>query len=321
MTTKEPPEKTGNGAKKGSPKEYEYTSTVAVLHQHSMGVSTKEKIFLPFLFLGIGILIVAAALVVRDHMSRSYTTVPSMAKVVELAATPPPETGALAGFVNPDDSRFVQVPVRAWQFWSGNGAVVQDHYIRLSDFEAESVERLVKGSKGGAATLAFQFDLGRTEGDVYKVDKVFRGGMETRELDRTMEIYPLTITNRPGVSSGGTDDTYVQSHGIDHKRENTFKNLDKIAVVGLLQQQDGEYRIHTKQFNVALDMTFSPGFAAMVEDLVGKKVTENMTWYLRLEEKFDWGTKSKPGRRQSAGEIGRAKLDGVLIGKVYIANG
>ena len=168
--------------------------------------------------------------------------------------------------------------------------------------------------------MAFQFDLGRTEGNVYKLDKIFRGGMETNELDRTMEIYPLSIPSRPAVSSEGTDGTYAQAHKIDHKRESTFKDLDKVAVIGLLQQQDGEYRIHTKEFNVALDATFSPGFAALVQDLAGKKVTENMTWFLQLEEKFDWGTKSKPGRRQSAGEIGRAKIDGVLIGKVYIAN-
>lgn len=321
MTAKKPPPSDKGDVPGSTGSEFpEQPSTVAYLHKRSMGVSTKEKVFLPFVFLAAVAVLVAAGMVIRDHVSRGYAPVASIKDVVARAETPPSAAGGLSRLINPDDSRYVMVVVRGWQFWAGKGAIVQDHYVRIPDLSAPSIEALVKGEKGGAASMTFQFDVGERDGPRYKLDRILRGGMPTQEADLVMEIYPLRFGTRPAVSTSGVDNSYVQSDGFVYDRDQTWKGVSKFSATGLLQQREGGFWIQSQRFNVALEADLTPGLKAFMNDLAGTKTSENLTFFLDLKEVFPWKADGKPGRRQETGEIGAAKLDGVLVGKLFILN-
>jgi hypothetical protein len=298
----------------------EHTSTVAYLHQRSMGVTAKEKILLPFVFLFVGALLVVVGLVVRDHVSRGYTPVASLKAVVARAEKPPPQPGALSGLINPDDSRFVRVSFRNWQFWAGKGAIVQDHYIRIPDLTAPSIEALVKGAKGGAAAIALELDVGSREGHRYRLDRILRGGMPTLETNLVMEIYPLRFGTRPAISTTGVDASYLQSDGFVYDREQTWKGVSRFAATGMLQQRENGFRIQCSRFSVALGADVEPGLTAFMSDMAGTRLSEDLTFFLELEEVFPWKADGEPGRRQETGEIGSARVKGVLVGKLFILN-
>jgi hypothetical protein len=296
-------------------------STVSVLHQHSHSVSTKEKIYLPFLFLGIGAVIVAVAMVVWDHTKRSYARAPDLENVVVMAAKPPAESGGIGALINPDDSPYVAFQIRGWQFWSGKVGIAKNHYLRIPELQAETMEQLVKGGRAGAASLVFQVDLGTRDGNAFQVDKILRGGMPTTEPPVMMELYPLTAAARPAISSSGEEGTYVEAVGIRYETEGTFKNIGRFTALGLLQKGEKGFWLQSRKFNVALSDEMDPGMAAFLGDMAGNKVTENMMFFLELRETYPWTEDGKPGRRQSEGDIGLARLDGVLVGKHYFANG
>jgi len=321
MAPNEPLDPSGQGTKTGkNDASEEHASTVSVLHQHSHGVSTKEKVYLPFLFLGIGAVIVAVAMVVWDHAKHSYTRVPDLENVVLMAAKPPAKSGGIGALLNPDDSQYVAFQIRGWQFWSGKGGIAKNHYLRIPQLQAETIEQLVKGGRAGAASLVFQVDLGTRDGNAFQVDKILRGGMPTIEPPVMMELYPLDATGRPAIGSSG-EGVYVEAVGIRYETEGTFKNIGRFAALGLLQKGERGLWLQSREFNVAISDEMDPGLAAFLGDIAGNRVTENMTFFLELQETFPWTEDGKPGRRQSEGEIGIARLAGVLVGKHYFANG
>ena len=94
-------------------------STMAVLHEHSLGPTGKQKVYLPLVVLGILAVVVGIGAVVRDHVSKSYDRKASLGDVLAMAEQPAAGGNALVGLINPDDSRYASVEVTSWPFWLG----------------------------------------------------------------------------------------------------------------------------------------------------------------------------------------------------------
>ena len=193
-------------------------------------------------------------------------------------------------------------------------------YLVLPDLKAGTIEALVKGERGAAA-LNFHIDLSRTQGNVYYVDEILRGGVETGEGNLGLEIYPLEVPGRPAISSSGDEGTYRDSKQVAYDKTASFKGMTRFATRGRLQAADGRYWIQSHGFNVALSAELSPGLAAFLKNTANTPITEKFTFYLELGETYPWTQDGKPGRRQTSREIGSATIDGVLVGDLYIRNG
>lgn len=296
--------------KVSQPTPEEHLSTISVLHQHSLGPSRKEKAIIPFVLLGLGAVLVWAGTIVYDHANRSYSPVGSVAEVVARADRPVAEPAGITGLIKPDDTRYVGLQVRSWQFWGEKGAITQNHYLVLPGLRAGSIEELVKGDRGAAA-LNFHIDLSRTQGDIYHVDEILRGGVETGETNLDLGIYPLDISGCPAISTSGEEGTYRESNQVAYDRTSSFKDLTRFVVRGRLQVTDGRYWIQGKNFNVALEGNWSPGLGEFLKNTANTPVSEKFTYYLTLR---------KAEKRQMTREIGSARIDGVLVGDLYIRN-
>jgi hypothetical protein len=303
----------------GSPLE-QHVSTVDIVHRHSLEPTTKEKILIPVVLLLIGAVLVGVGIVVWDHMNRDYAPLRSPGDLVGAAQRPLPEPTGLAALLNPDDSRFRSLEVRKWDGWIGAAAVTQNHLLRLDGMKAESIESLVKGDRGAAA-LRFKIDLGRSQGSRFHVDEIVRGGMASGEAGVTLEVHPLTVANRPAVSTSGQEGSYVQSDNVAYDRDATFQSMKRFVAMGRLQKGEGGYWLQGKRFNVVLAGDLDPEFAAFLDDLANTAISERGQFFLDLQDVFPWTEKGKPGRRQTAHEIGSARIDGVLLGTLYIKNG
>ena len=197
-------------------------STMAVLHEHSLGPTAKQKLYLPFVFLAILAVLVAIGSVVRDHVSKSYDRKASLGDILALAARPAAGGNALAGLINPDDSRYASVVVTSWPFWLGKIAVVDAYYIQMPGLREPSIEEMVKGDKG-AQPVVFKFDTGRHEGNVYRVDALERGGLPTPNKDLDVTIIPLALAPEPPVSQEGERGSTWTGAGLGRIRRRSFR--------------------------------------------------------------------------------------------------
>jgi hypothetical protein len=304
----------------GSPGIPGHVSTVDIVHRHSMGPSVKEKILIPIVLLAIGGVLVGAAFVVWDHMNRDYAPVRSVAELMAAAQAPRSEPTGLAALLRPDDSRYRALEVRKWNGWVGQAAVTENYLLRLDGAKAESMESLVKGDRGAAA-LRFKIDLGLSQGNRLHVDEILRGGMASGESNLELEVHPLTVTNRPAVSTSGEGDSYIQSDNVAYDRDDTFRSLKRFTAMGRLQQGEGGYWIQGKRFSVTLGGNLDPQFKAFLDNLANTSLSERVQYYLELEQVYPWTENGKPGRRQTTRQIGSATLDGVLLGSLYVKNG
>ena len=208
---------------------------------------------------------------------------------------------------------------------------------RAADYA--TIERLVKGERGGAAPVLFQMDLSRRDGVRYHVDQIVRGGMPTGNRDLDMEIYPIRLGNEPPHSPTGEGNVYRDGGGIRYDRDRTFRSVTRLAVTAYVLRDDTGYRLRADRFAVALEGNLAPGVEAILRDLVvDEKEVERAeagkmepmqrialkrkkaTWFLVLEEIFPWREGRRAGRRQLLHEIGRARVDGVLLRSVYVEN-
>jgi len=299
--------------------EPEPLSTVAVLHQHSLAPSTREKIVIPIVLLALAGVLAGVGSVVWDHLNRNYTPVATPGDLFGRARALGPEPGGFAGLLRPDDSRYVSLEIRGWQAWVGPGAVAQDHYLEVPGLGAGSLETLVKGDRGAAA-LRFEIDLRRTEGDRFFVDRIVRAGMATEEGGRSLRIVPLQVGPLPPAQAGGGEGVYALSTGILAPEKRTFEGTTRFTARGTLGPGDSGLILEAKTFKVALADPADPGVAALLGALTGPAASKNIILYLTLEEIFPWQDGKAPGRRQRTGQIGKARVDGIAVGRIYAMN-
>ncbi len=317
----------------------EHSSTIAALHAHKMGPSRREKMVLPLVLLGVIAVLVAVGSVVRDHMNHSYTTVASLADVVETAKKPAAGGGGLAGLINPDDSQFVSLGVRSWPYWNGKAAILDDHYLRVPGILEPSIEDLVKGDRGGASVLIFKFDARPRDDGHYRIDVIERGGIPTKNVKLDAEIFPLRTGPEPSIGAEGDRLTYADGAAFRHDRDQSFRGATRVALPAWVVAVDGGYRLWAEGCSMALAGDLDPGVKAVLEDLevpqatldrltagelpAGERIELNkkrLTWFLTIQETFPWREGSQPGRRQLTREIGAAHVDGVKVRKAYYVN-
>jgi hypothetical protein len=308
----------GAGKSGGGPGNADSTvSTMEILHHHTVGATRKEKIVIPFVLLAIGVVLAYAGSVLWDHRNHAYHTVTKVDEVLAAANAQRPAAGGLKAFLNPEDSQYVQLAITGWQFWNGKNAITQGNYLRFPDLKSETIESLVKGERG-AGTLLVKIDLSKSRPPQYFVEDILRGGLPTGEVSRTLEIYPLAAASRPAI--GGDPSGYRESDGIVYDRDATLKGIGKFAATGRLQKGDGGWWIQSERFNVALDSSLDPGLAALLGDLALTRLSDQITYFLSLEETFPLKEDGKPGVRAATHQIGRARVDGIAMGKFYFAN-
>jgi hypothetical protein len=300
----------------GGPPPEEEGSTMQALHQHSLDVSRKEKILVPITLLIIGAILVAAGTVIRDHFHHAYKPVRSVGDVVRLSQDPSWDAGGVQAIINPSDDGYVAVEIRGWQYWGKRSAVTHDHYIRTPELQARTIEDLVKAERSAAA-LVLRIDLTRSEGNRFQVDEILRGGLRIEEPSQVIEIYPLTLAERPVI--GG--DNYRNGAGISYDKTSSFRGVTRLASVGGFQIQDGKVRFVSDEFNVALSEDMDPGLVNLLEDIAREQPQARLTVFMTLEETYPWTENGKPGRRQTEKEIGLARVDGLQLAKIFVGNG
>jgi hypothetical protein len=294
----------------------EVGSTVGVIHQHSLSVSRKEKVLVPIVLLVVGAILVGVGTVVRDHLHHEYTLLRDVGAVVAQAGLEGEAASGAGGILNPSDERYVAFGVRGWQFWVGRSAITQGHYIRTPDLAAPTIESLVKAERGAAA-LVFRIDLGKSEGHRFHVDAILRGGLQTEEPPQMFDIYPLTLGERPVVGASG----YREATGISHDRTDSFRGVERFAALGRLEVKDGSLRLVSDKFNVVLSDEMDSGLRSVLEDIAKEQPKARLTLFLDLKEVYPWSVDGRPGRRQTEREIGLARMDGLQLGKIFLANG
>jgi hypothetical protein len=311
----------GSGKSGSGPGNVDSTvSTMEILHHHTVGATRREKIVIPFVLLGVGVVLAYAGSVLWDHRNHDYHTVTKVEEVVasaEAQARRPPATG-LKAFLNPSDAQYVQVALTGWQFWNGKNAISQGYYLRFPDLKTESVEAMVKGERG-AGTVLIKLDLSKSTPPRYFVEDIQRGGLPTGETSRTLEIYPLTAASRPAIGSDPA--AYRESDGIVYDQDATLKGMTRFAAAGRLQSGEGGLWIQSRRFSVALDSSIDPGLKWLLEDLANTRLSDQVTYFVSLEETYPLKENGKPGIRATTQQIGKARLDGVALGsRFYFAN-
>ncbi len=304
-------------------------STISALHEHSLTPSRKQKVVLPFVFLGVLAVLAAVVGVARDHMTRSYSQQASLAQVVARAGNPPPAAGGLAALVNPDDSRYVAVNVVSWPHWIGRNAIVENYYLRVPGLRQASIEDLVKGDRG-AAPLTLRFDLSRTEGTRYHLDSILRDVQESGNDDLDVDVIPLALGASPPMTQERDGSGYLDASGFRADRGATWRGVERVALHAFVVRDGEGFRLRAENVAVALDpASLAPGPRALLEDLVvpedqvqalaeGKLKAQDrldlnrqrMTWYLRLQ----------PAASPTGLVIGKASVDGVELRKLYVKN-
>jgi hypothetical protein len=169
----------------------------------------------------------------------------------------------------------------------------------------------------GAAALVFRIDLTKSEGSRFQVDEILRGGLKIEEPAQVIEIYPLTMVERPVIGGSG----YRDGAGIAYDRTETFRGVDRLAAVGGFQVQEGKLRFVSNKFNMALSEDMDPGLKHLLEDIAREQPQARLTVFMILEETYPWTVDGKPGRRQAEKEIGRARMSGLQLGKIFVGNG
>jgi hypothetical protein len=307
-------------------------STMAVLHEHTLGPTTKQKLYLPFLFLGVLAVVVGIGAVVRDHMSKSYDRKASLGDVLALAGRPTSGGNALAGLINPDDSRYASVEVTSWPFWLGKSAVVETYYVRIPGLRERSIEEMVKGDKG-AQPVVLKFDTGRRDGATYRVDALDRGNLPTPNNDLDVTIIPLVLAAEPAISEEGGEGAYKDASGVRSDQEKDIRALGRFSVQAFVIRRGTGFVLRAENFSVAVSGSVSPGFAAILNDLAvseeavnaardGKLGAEQRielnrrkaTWFLEM------GDLAGPGGGAAGDEIGAVRIDGVGLRKIYVRN-
>ncbi len=307
-------------------------STMEVLHEHTLGPTAKQKLYLPFLFLGILAVVVGIGAVVRDHASKSYDRKTSLGDVLALAARPASGGNALAGLINPDDSRYASVEVTSWPFWLGKSAIVETYYIRIPGLRERSIEEMVKGDKG-AQPVVLMFDAGRHDGTTYRIDAMERGNLPTPNKDLDVTIVPLVLAAEPQISQEGGEGMYKDASGVRPEQEKEIRALGGFSVQGFVIKKDTGYVLRAENFSAVVGGQVSPGLEAILNDLlvpedavnalVGEKLNveqrielnrRKATWFLRMEEVY------APARGAGGREIGVARIDGVGLRKTYVRN-
>ena len=253
--------------------------------------------------------------VLRDHLDRDYSPVPSLSEAVQLVLSPAPRVSGLASLINPPDSPYVSFAAGDWSRLAGASAILQGHYLKLRDLKAGSIERLLVYQP--STILSFRVNTWKSEVDALHVDEILRDGIKTDESDVTMEVYPLDVTETPeGYADGGD---------IVFDRKKTFEDLERFVATGQLQRTERGLRITSDGYKVALVEEITPGLSALLEDRLAAageegNAGEGLLFYLSFEEAFPWGTGEKPDRRQLYEEIGVARLDGVESSGLYLRN-
>ena len=298
----------------------EPVSTVEIIHRHDNVVSVKEKILVPIGLVVVGALLVGIGMVVRDHMHNDYRVLASPAAVMIAVQTPAPPAGTLSILINPDDSRFVAFGVRGWQYWGGKTGITADHYIRLPELRAQTLEALVKGDRGGAASLVFRLNLEESNPPQFRLDEVLRGGMASEEPPQNIEIHPLKTGERPVVGTTSRKGAYADGSEINYKRLETFSRLDRFSVMGRLTERDGALLVVGEKFRVVLAEQIDPGLRILLTDILNDQPHARLMVFLELEEIFPWSQDGKPGRRQAQQEIGIARLYGLELAKAFLVN-
>jgi len=156
---KHPPVSEGKGSARPP------ASTMAVLHEHTLGPTAKQKLYLPFLFLGILAVVIGIGAVVRDHASKSYDRKASLG-----TSSPWPHALRAEAMRSPGSS------TRRLALCLGGGhelallAREERHRRDLLHPDSRTAERtiedMVKGTRAPAGSA--QFDTGRRNGTEYR---------------------------------------------------------------------------------------------------------------------------------------------------------
>jgi len=311
-------------------------STVEAIHAHSLAPSRKEKVIVPFIVLGIIAAVGAIGYVIWDHGSHDYGRVRSVADLLARAGQPRVSQGGLGALINPDDSRYVAWDVTGWQAWVGDAAITENTLVGMPGLDVP-MDELVKGDRG-SARVVFRMDLSRSQDGTFLVESIVRAGIKIKYRDVPLTLQPLKVGEAPMVSSAGEAGAYSADKDIRYDQDKTFRAMNRIAVTGFLEDSDQGLRLVNKQYRVAVAPVTDPGLRAIIDRikldpqesreydayLRGEgKLTVNpakrVNAFISLEEIYDMGTADKPGPRRTERALGLSRLDGLQVGRVYVA--
>jgi hypothetical protein len=273
---------------------------------------------IPALVLALGAVLTGLGTGVRDEMLHEYSPVASLRTVVSMVESAPPAPAWYKKLLNPDDTRYVSLSVQDAVLLGDKEAIWDGHLVTIPDLGAPSIKDLV----GNGGNLAFHMDTRKSEPNRLYIEEILRDGTATGETKLWMTLKPIA-TGPPPVAQ------YDDGSGIIYDNKATFAKVARFRTGGYLERTAEGYRITGSAFRVVLTAEMTPELTRFLEPFIRPAGTEfadegspppPLMFYLDLREFFPWSNEGTPDRRQTDQEIGVARLDGVQLGDLYLAN-
>jgi hypothetical protein len=157
--------------------------------------------------------------------------------------------------------------------------------------------------------------------------------------NQIMILSPVELGSAPPVGTVGGAGTYAPDAAVVHDDPRSFEKLQTFVGVGFILATEDGFELATDKYRVALAPGLTDPIRAILTDRAlsaeDRALFENrevpiknktslyekrLRLYLTLGEQFPWTLDGKPGRRQLTRQIGEARVDGVLLGKIYVVN-
>jgi hypothetical protein len=273
---------------------------------------------IPAMVLALGAVLTGIGTGIRDELVHEYSPVASLRTVESMVEHAPPAPSWYKKLLNPDDTRYVALPVQDAMLLGDKEAIWDGHLVTIPELAAPSIKELV----GNGGNLVFRLDTRKSEPNRLYVEEILRNGEPTGETKLWMNLKPIAVGPAPVAQ-------YGDGSGILFDSKDSFEGLDRFRTGGLLQKTDAGFRITGSAFRVALTPDMTPELAHFLEPFIRPAGTAfadegapppPLTFYLSMREVFPWSTDGTPDRRQTEQEIGMAHLDGVQLGDMYLAN-
>lgn len=273
---------------------------------------------IPAMVLALGAVLTGIGTGVRDELVHEYSPVASLRTVESMVEQAPPAAPWYKKLLNPDDTRYVSVPVQNAMLLGDKEAIWDGHLVTIPDLSAGSIKDLI----GSGGNLVFRMDTRKSEPNRLYVDEILRDGAPTGEAKLWLDLKPIAVGTPPVAQ-------YNDGSGILFDSKDTFEGVARFRTGGYLERTDDGFRITGSAFRVALTPDMTPELANFLQPFIRPAGTEfagegapppPLMFYLDLRETYPWSTDGTPDRRQTNQEIGVAHLDGVQMGDLYLAN-
>jgi hypothetical protein len=273
---------------------------------------------IPAMVLALGAVLTGIGTGVRDELVHEYSPVASLRTVESMVEQAPPARPWYKNLLNPDDTRYVSVPVQNAVLLGDKEAIWDSHMVTIPDLSAASIKDLI----GDGGNLVFHLDTRKSEPNRLYVDEILRNGAPTGETRLWLDLKPVAVGTPPVAR-------YDDGSGILFDSKDTFEGMVRFRTGGYLERTEDGFRITGDAFRVALTPEMTPELAKFLGPFIrpaGTAFADEGTpppplmFYLNMQEVFPWSTDGTPDRRQTNQEIGVAHLDGVQLGDLYLAN-